>query len=448
MAEKSESTQPHAQAARDSELLRTLLKHIPDRIYFKDAESRFLLVSQAMVEFFGLENAGQLEGKTDFDFFSPEHANPAFADEQHIMKTGEPIVGKFEEERLPDGRVGWASTTKLPLRDSQGQIIGTFGISRDVTERKQAEDERAKANAALAKRKSELVNAMEELRRSEAELRTAHVQLFQADKLASLGQLVAGVAHEINNPLSFVSNNVAVLQRDLAGIKQLLGIYQEADGILAAANPQLFERIGELSERLDLAYTMTNLNELLVRSRDGLKRIQQIVKDLRDFARLDESDLHEVDLNSGIESTVNIIRGRAKDKQVSIDLDLQPLPLLACYPAKINQVIMNLVANAIDACPADGKVTIKTLKMPVPEPAGSVRIEVHDTGAGIDPAIRQRIFDPFFTTKSQGEGTGLGLSISYGIIRDHHGTIEVESTLGEGSRFAVTLPVHKAVRNT
>src|SRR5678816_3950172 len=226
--------------------------------------------------------------------------------------------------------------------------------------------------------------------------------------------MVAGVAHEINNPLSFVNNNVAVLQRDVNALKQLLMLYRQADDVIAANNQELSGWIREMEEAIDLPYTLSNLDELLTRSRDGLRRIQQIVRDLRDFARLDESDLLEIDLNEGIESTVNIIRGRAKKKQIELEMDLRPLPKVTCYPAKINQVVMNLLANAIDACNDRGRVKVHT------EPVdGKVLIEVADNGNGIDPAIRDRIFDPFFTTKPPGEGTGLGLSISYGIIQDH-----------------------------
>ena len=182
-------------------------------------------------------------------------------------------------------------------------------------------------------------------------------------------------------------------------------------------------------------YTLNNLPGLLNRTRDGLKRIQQIVKDLRVFARLDESDLNEVDLNVGIQSTVNIVLGHAKKKQVRIDLDLHPLPPVTCFPAKINQVIMNLVSNAIDASHEGGAVTIRSVAED-----GGVRIEVRDRGTGIDPEVRERIFDPFFTTKPVGIGTGLGLSISYGIVQDHGGTIEVDSTPGQGTTFTVTLP--------
>lgn len=201
--------------------------------------------------------------------------------------------------------------------------------------------------------------------------------------------------------------------------------------------PTLLAEIQDLSQQMDLEYALGNLQEILTCSRDGLKRIQQIVKDLRDFVRLDESDLQEVSLNEGFQSTVTIINGHAKKHDVRIVTDFGQLPLVTCFPAKVNQVVMNLLTNAIDATPANGQVTLRTRA----NDADSVRIEVTDTGQGIDPAIRERIFDPFFTTKPPGQGTGLGLSISYGIVRDHNGTIEVQSEPGKGATFRVTLPV-------
>ena len=266
-------------------------------------------------------------------------------------------------------------------------------------------------------------------------LKDAQSQLVQAEKLAGLGQMVAGVAHEINNPLSFVSNNVAVLQRDVRALIELLSLYATADVIIGERNPEIMSQIKDLAERVDLVYTRKNMSELLDRSREGLRRIQQIVKDLRDFARLDESDLHEVDLNAGIQSTVNIVLGKAKKKRVQVDQRLGPLPLVACYPAKINQVVMYLVSNGIDAAPEGGRVIVTTQSLDV-----RVQITVQDNGPGVPEEIRGRIFDPFFTTKPIGEGTGLGLSISYGIVHDHGGTIEVIDAPGGGALFKVVIP--------
>jgi len=318
-----------------------------------------------------------------------------------------------------------------------------FAVVTDITERKKVEEalrievaERQRAELQLQQQNALLEEAVRSEREAHQKLKQAQSQLIQSEKLAGLGQMVAGIAHEINNPLAFVDNNVAVLQRDSSGMQALLEFYVRANPLIAAHEPQLAAQIDELSTELDLDYVLRNFKELLQRSRDGLKRIKQIVSDLRNFARLDESDLSEVDLNAGVESTLNVIRFKAKTRNIKLDLRLSPLPLVNCYPASINQVIMNLVANAIDACEPEGVVTITT-----EHADDAVRIIISDTGRGIDPAIRERIFDPFFTTKPVGHGTGLGLSISYGIVRDHGGRIDVDSQPGKGSRFVVCLPL-------
>jgi signal transduction histidine kinase len=186
---------------------------------------------------------------------------------------------------------------------------------------------------------------------------------------------------------------------------------------------------------------MITLPDLLKRTAEGLKRIRQIVNDLRLFARLDEGEVNEADLNAGITSTATITKGHARSKDVTLKLELEPLPRVTCNAARINQVVMNLLSNAIDACGRGGTVTLRT-----GQEDDRARIDVIDDGHGINPAIRERIFDPFFTTKPIGKGTGLGLSISYGIIQDHGGSIEVDSTPGQGSRFTVRIPVHPSCR--
>ncbi len=281
---------------------------------------------------------------------------------------------------------------------------------------------------------------LEATARSEREafdkLKQAQASLVQSEKLASLGQLVAGVAHEINNPLAFVSNNLAVLQRDIGAVADLLEQYRAADKLLAEHDPALADALKKRTEEVDLEYTLGNYRQVMIRSREGLKRIQQIVKDLRDFARLDESDFKDADLNAGIESTLNIVRGQARKRRVEIQTDFAELPLVPCYPAKINQVIMNLITNAIDASNEGDTITITTTKQ-----TDHAQITVRDTGGGMTPAVRDRIFDPFFTTKQQGDGMGLGLSISYGIIRDHGGAIAVDSEPGKGTTFTIDLPL-------
>jgi len=267
-------------------------------------------------------------------------------------------------------------------------------------------------------------------------LATTHVAMLQNEKLASLGQLAAGVAHEINNPLAFVINNNSIVRRDLNAICRLMALYRGADAVVAAHDPALRREIDEFIERIDLSYTIDNLQDTLNRSNEGLRRIERIVQDLREFVRLDQNDFHSVDLNAGIESTVNMIRHRAQDRQIEIVTDLHPLPHIPCFADRINQVVLNLLSNAIDFSPHGAAVHVHSRAE-----EGGACVEVIDAGCGIDPQISNRIFDPFFTTKPIGQGAGLGLSISYGIVKQHGGKIEFESYLGRGSTFRVRLPV-------
>jgi PAS domain S-box-containing protein len=339
-------------------------------------------------------------------------------------------------------------------RDGEPQMI--LLAIEDITEMKRAEQALEQTAAELTHSNEHLQQVAadleqmslarqqvyRELERAYESLKQAEARLVQSEKLTALGQLVAGVAHEINNPLAFVMNNIAVLRREVGQILHHFRLHQEAEATLAEHEPGLLARIREHAEANDLAYMQENLEELIVRSGEGLRRIQQIVKDLRNFAQQDDSKMREEDLNDGVASTANIIGGRAKAQGMELEVDLGLLPLVTCYPGKINQVVLNLLTNAIDACPAGGKVTVRT--RPVPN---GVEIHVLDTGCGIAPAIREKIFDPFFTTKPVGQGTGLGLSISYGIIRAHGGTIEVDSAPGQGAHFIVRLPLRPPAPN-
>jgi two-component system NtrC family sensor kinase len=432
LEEQLAETRATGQALRESEVFyHSLVESLPQSILRKDINGRFTFCNRNFSSELG-RSPEEILGKDDFAFFPPDLAAKYRDDDAAVMEAGHPLE-TVEEHSTPSGKVIYVQVTKTPLRDADGAVIGIQGIFWDVTERKRAEEQLQAQNLLLR----EMAGSE---RRAHEALKVTQSRLVQSEKLAGLGQMVAGVAHEINNPLAFVSNNVAVLQRDLAELIDVLSLYERGEDTLAGVEPGLVAEIRDRRERVDLDYTLGNLPRLLDRTRDGLGRIQQIVKDLRVFARLDEGILNEVDLNEGVSSTITIVQGHAKKKQVQIEKDLGVLPAMTCYGAKLNQVVMNLVMNAIDACPEGGSVTVRTRA----EEDG-VRLDVIDTGTGIDPEIRERIFDPFFTTKPVGVGTGLGLSISYGIVQDHGGKIEVESTPGQGSRFTVRLPNRLAV---
>ena len=204
-----------------------------------------------------------------------------------------------------------------------------------------------------------------------------------------------------------------------------------------------------MEEEIDLHYIQKNLDRQFEKSLEGLQRVRDIVKNLRDFARLDEAEFKEADLNAALESTVEILRYEIKKKEIQTETQFQELPPVLCHPGKINQVFLNLLMNAVQACEPGGRIDIRSFPHPTGTPpfAGegqgerSVVVEIEDNGSGIPPEHLPRVFDPFFTTKPVGQGTGLGLSVSYGIIRDHGGSIEVDSAPGRGSIFRIRLPV-------
>ncbi len=282
----------------------------------------------------------------------------------------------------------------------------------------------------VAQRTRELADSNERLKAEHEEMRLllekveqAQSQLLQSEKMASIGQLAAGVAHEINNPIGFVNSNLGTLK---TYVDRLIVLIERC-------------RNGECSEEAfreaDFEYVRGDIADLVRESRDGLERVKKIVSDLKDFSHVDEAEWQEADLNAGLESTLNVVWNELKYK-AQVVRDYGQLPLVRCIPAQLNQVFMNLLVNAAQAIAERGTITLRS-------GAGGdeVWLEVTDTGCGMTPEVQKRIFEPFYTTKPVGKGTGLGLSVSYDIVKKHGGRIEVESTVGRGTTFRVMLPV-------
>lgn len=287
-------------------------------------------------------------------------------------------------------------------------------------------------------REIELQQRHDELQRAHQKLAGAREQLLQAEKMASIGQLAAGVAHEINNPIGYVHSNLGTLQEYTGALLALVNAYSEA---LADEDPAAHRSaLSAKRERLDIDFIAGDLPSLLKESREGIERVTRIVRDLKDFSHGERGvPMRPVDLQEGLESTLNIVWSDLKYK-ARIEKHYSPMPPVECHRSEINQVLMNLLINAGQAIDERGTIVLAT-----GAGQGEAWISISDSGCGMPDEVIQRIFDPFFTTKPIGKGTGLGLAICYGIITKHHGRIEVSSKLGVGTTFRVVLPVTQPV---
>ncbi|MGG7557482.1 ATP-binding protein [Pseudomonas sp. ES3] len=316
------------------------------------------------------------------------------------------------------------------------QMANTLLTKWDMTER--ASIQMSHLEHLVDQRTAQFKQASEALQREIDERKQLESQLVQSEKLASLGQLAAGVAHEINNPIGFISSNLGALDGYFKQLQTMLDAYREAEAVITSG--EVLERLGQLREKVELEFLREDIPLLIKESKDGINRVGQIVKDLKDFSRVDSNQEWQwTNLQQGIESTLNIVANELKYK-ADVVKEYQTLPDIECLPSQINQVIMNLIVNASQAMgPERGTITLRTGLE-----GETVSIEVADTGSGIEPECLQKIFDPFYTTKPVGQGTGLGLSLSYGIVKKHRGDISVRSEVGVGTTFRVELPVHQS----
>ena len=345
---------------------------------------------------------------------------------RYSMQTG----SAFEVVLISFGLADRINILKKEKESSQAQALSAMKENERIIK-----EQNVILEFKVKERTSELQVANTELNSTNTNLREAQSQLVESEKMASLGQLTAGIAHEINNPINFVKSNIKSLKRTMDEVKLVLDKYGEiSPGIVP---DEKLKEIQDLAKKLDLEYSLREINELVKGIDDGASRTAEIVKGLRNFSRLGEDDLKYCDLYDGLDSTLVLLNTQFKGK-IKIIKNYTPIPLVECYPGKINQVFMNVLNNAIQAIEAkggDGVITITST-----ECEKLVCIAICDDGIGIPNEVMGKIFDPFFTTKSVGQGMGLGLSIAYNIMEQHHGKISVESELGKGTCFKISLP--------
>jgi two-component system NtrC family sensor kinase len=323
--------------------------------------------------------------------------------------------------RARDGRYLWMHDTLRLTRAAQGEPVEVIGSLTDITERRIIEEE-LKRNG-------------EEQKRLIARLQQAQDQLLQSEKMASIGQLAAGVAHEINNPVGFVNSNMHSLR---TYVGTLIKLVDDIDAVMDSAtlDPSSRARIAQLKDEADLAFLKDDVTQLVGESMDGLKRVKDIVQALKNFSHVGETEWQLADIHEGLNSTLSIAHNEIKYKATLLKR-YGALPPIKCMISQLNQVFMNLIVNAAHAIERSGTITIATGT----DGDDWVWVDVSDTGAGIAPEHMTRIFEPFFTTKPVGRGTGLGLSLSYSIVKRHGGQITATSEPGKGTTFRVRIPV-------
>ncbi|MEI8342113.1 MAG: ATP-binding protein [Verrucomicrobiota bacterium] len=401
---------PAFKATDSAGLFNFLLEHISDLIFFKDLDGRFICVNNAVLQLFGLKDAGEIVGKTDFDFYPPEEARRTFLDEQHVMQTGEPIQAHVTRKMHRDGTLMWVFTTKLPLRNDQGEIVGTCGISKDITPLRETEE-------ALERSNKELEQAL-------TELKVAQAQLISAEKSQLAIRLASGVAHEVRNPLNILNTGLAFISSEPS----------------LSSNPMISMVLHEMQ--------------------DAIGRADNVISTLMEASSPEGLKLEQTNVNTLIEEVVSEMSGKLEGACVKTSLQLTPvIPLVKMDKPKMSQVIKGVIGNALEAMQKGGALCICTRLQEltlddITRDAGArggqmfragdsvVTIEIADNGPGIPEEVLPRIFDPFFTTKDTGvkTGLGLGLTVCKAIIELHNGSLEITNRHdGPGTRVAMKI---------
>ncbi len=407
----------------DRMLLNAFLEGIPDRIFFKDRESRFIAVSASMVQMFGQASAERVLGRTDFDFFTEAHARPAYEDEQAVMRTGKPIVSKLEKEVWPDGRVTWAVTSKLPLRNEHGEIVGTFGISKDVTQTKH----------------------------TEAELEKAQRELMDASRMAGMAEVATGVLHNVGNVLNSLNVSASVIATGLKHSKvdslgRIAGLLREHEadlGQFLSTDPK-GKRVPEFLSSL-AQHTTEERDRLL----QELTSLQQNIDHIKEIVAMQQAYATMVGVVEALdpvmllEDSLRMNAGALVRHDVRVVRDYERVPNVVGEKAKVLQILINLIRNAKYACDEGGAADkFMTLQLRSANP-GYVQLIVQDNGIGIPAQNLDRIFQHGFTTRAAGHGFGLHSAAV--AAREMKGSLTVKSDgPGTGATFTLELPIAPA----
>ena len=454
--EKSQRLEQTLQELLHSEdalrVLKSILESMGDAVVVVDAHGGLLFSNAAADRFSGaIVEWLQSPSETPLPFYDGQTEAPltvaAFPLKQAMRGQAIDDMELFipTAASLPE----WFSVTAHPLTNDEGTAQGAVAVFHNITNSKHAEH-------ALRISEAQSRQQAQQLRKAFVELRNTQAQLVQTEKMSSLGQLVAGIAHEINNPINFIYGNISPAQDYLTDLLEVLELYQ-------THYPTPVPEIQRRTQELDLPFIWDDFPKLLRSLQMGTDRIRQIVASLRNFSRLDEAEMKPINLHDGIDNTLLILQSRLKSKQnlreVQVIRQYSALPLVECYAGQLNQVFMNILSNAIDAlhglrlCPDEDE---EEEAVPVAPPPPTiwiqtqlaaddrVEIRIRNNGSSIDPSIINRLFDPFFTTKPVGKGTGLGLYISYQIVTERHGgTITCISEPDHGVEFAIAIPLHQ-----